>query len=60
MWEWVYSTNVPMVILRQKYEMFGSKYGLSAKGWINTNLFEGWVIDHFIVYAVPGHPLFVV
>ena len=31
--------------------------GLSDKGWINTDLFEGWLIEHFIEYAVPGRPL---
>lgn len=38
-------------------EVSGSKYGLSDKGWINTDLFEGWLIEHFIEYAVPGRPL---
>ena len=34
-------------------EVSGSKYGLSDKGWINTDLFEEWLIEHFIEYAVP-------
>ena len=35
-------------------EVSGSKYRLSDKSWI---LFEGWLIEHFFEYAVPGHPL---
>ena len=38
-------------------EVSGSKYGLSDKGWINTDLFEEWLIEHFIEYAVPRCPL---
>jgi len=26
-------------------------------GWINTDLFKGWLVEHFVQYAVPGHPL---
>jgi len=25
----------------------GTKYGLSNKGWINTDLFEGWLVELF-------------
>ena len=32
--------------------------GLSANGWINTDLFEAWFIEHFIPNAVSSHPLF--
>ena len=32
----------------------GSKNGVSDKGWINTDLFEGWLVEHFVVNAVPG------
>ena len=28
-------------------EVPGTKYGLSDKGWINLNLFEGWLVEHF-------------
>ena len=34
-------------------EVPGSKYGESDKGWINTNLFGGWTMEHFIA----GWPL---
>ena len=29
----------------------------SDKGWINTDLFESWVSDHFIKHAVGARPL---
>ena len=38
-------------------EVPGSKYGVSDKGWINTDLFEGWLVEHFVVNAVPARPL---
>ena len=41
-----------------KGEVVGTKYGLSANGWINTNLFEAWFIEHFIPNAVSSCPLF--
>ena len=55
----------PMVIFDAKNlnhvwkrnEVSGSKYGLSDKGWINTDLFEECLIEHFIEYVVPGRPL---
>ena len=37
-----------------KHEVPGTKYGLSDNGWINTDLFEGWLIEYFIRHAVPG------
>ena len=41
-----------------KDEVPGTKYGLSSNGWINTDLFEGWLIEHFIENAVSARPLF--
>ncbi len=35
----------------------GTRYGLSDTGWINADLFKGWIVEHFIQYAVPGLPL---
>lgn len=35
-----------------KDEVPGTRYN----GWINTDLFEGWLVEHFIQYAVPGRP----
>ena len=40
-----------------KDEVPGTRYGLSDNGWINTDLFEGWLSEHLIQYAVPGRPL---
>ena len=41
-----------------KSEVHGTKYGVSSNGWINTDLFEGWFIEHFIEHAVSARPLF--
>ena len=38
-------------------EVTGTSYALSDSGWITTPLFEGWLSDHFLKYAVSGHPL---
>ena len=38
-------------------EVTGTSYGLSDSGWITTPLFEGWLSDHFLKYAVSGRPL---
>ena len=55
----------PMVIFDAKNlnhawtrdEVPGTCYGLSDNGWINTDLFEGWLVEHFLQFAVPGRPL---
>ena len=31
--------------------------GLSDKGWITTDLFEGWLVEHFLQYVVSACPL---
>jgi len=38
-------------------EIPGTSYGCSNKGWINTDLFESWMSDHFIKHAVAARPL---
>ena len=39
-----------------KNEVPETRYGLSDEGWINADSFRGWIVKHFIQYAVPGHP----
>ena len=39
-------------------EVPGTTYGLSDKGWVDTELFRGWLIDHFLKNAVSGRSLF--
>ena len=34
----------------------GIKYGLSDKGWITTNVFEGCLVEHFQQYGTPSAP----
>ena len=38
-------------------EVPGTTYGLSSKGWVDSELFRGWIVDHFIPLAVAGRPL---
>lgn len=38
-------------------ELSGTTYGLSDKGWVDLELFPGWLIDHFAKYAVGARPL---
>ena len=38
-------------------EFPGTKYGLSSNGWINTELFEAWLSEHFLEHAVSARPL---
>ena len=41
-----------------KGEIPGTQYGLSTNGWINTDLFEAWFVEHFLPNAVSARPLF--
>lgn len=55
----------PMVIFDAKRlnpawtegEFPGTKYGLSDNGWINTDLFEAWLLEHFLQHVVCARPL---
>ena len=55
----------PMVIYDRKNlkqqlttgEVPGTVYGLSDKGWIDTELFEQWFDHHFLHYAPPARPV---
>ena len=38
-------------------EIPGTKSGLSEKGWITSELFEGWLVEHFLEHAVSRRPL---
>lgn len=40
-----------------KGEVPGTTYGLSTKGWIDSELFRGWLVDHFLKNAVAARPL---
>ena len=40
-----------------KGEVPGSTYGMSSKGWVDTELFQGWLTDHFLQFAVGARPL---
>lgn len=37
-------------------EVPGTTYGLSSKGWVDSALFSGWMVDHFIPLAAAGRP----
>ena len=55
----------PMVIFDRKQlkaeltqgEIPGTLYGLSGKGWIDSQLFEEWFEGHFLRHAPPQRPL---
>ena len=55
----------PMVILDRKTlpprftngDVPGTIYGLSSKGWIDQELFDGWFIKHFLKHAPASRPL---
>ena len=59
------SVMPPMVILDRKTlppqftegEIPGTTYGLSAKGWIDQELFDGWFATHFLKHAPLSRPL---
>ena len=38
-------------------EVPGTTYGLSDNGWIDMELFKGWLKDHFLKFAVSSRPL---
>ena len=38
-------------------EVPGTGYEFSDKGWTTTDLFEGWLTEHFFEFAVCGSPL---
>lgn len=38
----------------------GTRYGLSSTGWVDTELFKGWLSKHFLKHAVGSRPLLLV
>ena len=38
-------------------EVPGTTYETSQKGWVDTQLFKGWLTDHFLQFAVSARPL---
>ena len=38
-------------------EVPGTTYGLSSNGWIDSELFHGWLTNHFLKHAVGSRPL---
>ena len=43
----------------RKGEIPGTTYGLSDKGWVDAELFKGWLTDHLLKHAVGSRPLLV-
>ena len=58
-------TIPPMVIFDRKHlqiemtlgEVPGTFYGLSESGWMNSELFQEWFQNHFLVHAPSSRPL---
>ena len=40
-----------------KGDVPGSIYGLSSRGWIDQELFDGWFVKHFLKHAPAARPL---
>ena len=38
----------------------GTKYAHSENGWIDTNSFEHWFDNHFLIHAVSSRPLLLI
>ena len=38
-------------------EISGTLYGLSSKGWVDSDLFEEWFTHHFLLHVPPIRPL---
>ena len=38
-------------------EVAGTTYGLSDRGWVDMELFKGWLSNHFLKYAIASRPL---
>ena len=41
----------------RKDEVVGTSYGLNTKGWVDSELFRGWLSEHFLAHAVGARPL---
>ena len=41
----------------RKGEVVGTAYGLSSNGWVDSELFRGWLSEHFLTHAVGARPL---
>ena len=40
-----------------KGEVPGTRYGVSSRGWVEQQLFQGWLVEHFLQYCVSSRPL---
>jgi len=43
-----------------KGEVPGTRYAVSDTGWVDTELFKGWLVMHLLKHAVAGRPLLLV
>ena len=43
-----------------KGEVNGTTYGMSNKGWVDSELFRGWLTDHFLQFSVAARPLLLI
>ena len=41
----------------RKDEVVGTSYGLSSNGWVDSELFKGWLVQHFVANAVGDCPI---
>ena len=38
-------------------EVPGTSYGISNNGWVDSELFRGWLVKHFLKYAIASKPI---
>ena len=41
-------------------EVLGTRYSSSDSGWVDTELFKGWLVKHLLKHAVAGRTLLLV
>ena len=41
----------------RKDEVVGTVYGLSTKGWVDSELFRGWLVENFLIHAIGARPI---
>ena len=44
----------------EECEVVGTLYGLSSNGWVDSELFRGWLSEQFLSHAISACPLLLV
>ena len=61
MWQCCWSNNTPLfhfdAAKLNMIEVPGTRYSLSSRGWIDQELFQGWLVEHILQHPVSSRPL---